>query len=69
MGKPKVESWQELWRDAAALRDRIERRIDAEVENLRSHCPGVPANSIRLDITRGSSNLLAIVEHYARSCN
>jgi hypothetical protein len=67
--KQKVESWQELQRDAAALRDRIERRIDAEVVAMKEHCHNQPISSLRAEVMRGSSNLLAIVERYARSCN
>jgi hypothetical protein len=65
MAKPKVETWPELQRDAAALKARIEARIAHEIEGIRQACPGVPPSAIRFDFLHGSNDLLAVCEYYA----
>jgi len=60
----RADTWQELWNDGAKWLDRYEARIAAELEELRHHAPGVPPNSLRVDLERGASPL-AVARYYA----
>ena len=61
----RTESWTDLGRAAKEMRARIERRIAAEISVMKQHCFNQPESSLRNDITKGSTDLLAIAEWQA----
>ena len=68
MARREADTWQTLWADGEDWLTRYERRIAAEVQELRNAAPGVPENSLRADLERGASPL-AVARYYASQRN